>query len=99
MWSKRCVAHVILIVCRLIVVNTKIINRVTTDPRVTLGENVRRLRVKLGVSQEKFAEMVGLHRTYVGGIERGERNVSLLNIVEIARALKVQPPELLKGIV
>jgi transcriptional regulator with XRE-family HTH domain len=56
------------------------------DARVRFGKEVRRKRSKLGVSQEEFADMCGLDRTYVGGIERGERNVGLLNIDKIAKA-------------
>lgn len=52
--------------------------------------------MKLGVSQEEFADMCGLDRTYVGGIERGERNVALVNIEKIARALKISLPELFR---
>jgi transcriptional regulator with XRE-family HTH domain len=59
------------------------------------GANVRSLRQKMGISQEKLAELANLHRTYVGSIERGERNVSLENIGKIARALGVHPKELL----
>lgn len=58
------------------------------DPRKLLGTQIRKERLALGLSQESLAERADLHWTYVGGIERGERNVSLLNIVKIARALK-----------
>ncbi len=68
------------------------------DPRVVLGATIRLLRQKRGMSQEKLAEMCDLHRTYISGIERGERNVSLINIVEIARALRVKPSSLLDRI-
>jgi transcriptional regulator with XRE-family HTH domain len=68
------------------------------DPRVILGETIRELRQQRGISQEKLAELCDLHRTYISGIERGERNVGLLNIVEIARALKIKPSSLLDGI-
>jgi transcriptional regulator with XRE-family HTH domain len=49
-------------------------------------------------SQEKLAELADLHRNYVGGVERGERNVSLLNIVKLAHGLKVRPSELIEPI-
>ena len=69
-----------------------------TDARVQLGQAVRKKRLQLGLSQERLAEKAGLHWTYIGGIERGERNVSLLNIVKIARALGATPSHLMAGI-
>jgi transcriptional regulator with XRE-family HTH domain len=71
---------------------------VELDPRTQLGATVRRRRAALKLSQEQLAEKAGLHWTYIGGIERGERNVSLLNIVKIARALNAKPSALLNGI-
>ncbi|MDQ3437798.1 MAG: helix-turn-helix domain-containing protein [Actinomycetota bacterium] len=68
------------------------------DPQVLLGERVRELRSGLGLSQEKLADVSGLHRTYIGAIERGERNVSLRNIVRLAQALDTTPTSLLEGI-
>ncbi len=68
------------------------------DPRIKLGERIRTLREQLGWSQEDLAEACGLHRTYVGAVERGERNVSLINIVQFARALRVKPADLMEGI-
>jgi transcriptional regulator with XRE-family HTH domain len=62
------------------------------------GDQVRTLRKARGLSQEQLAERTGLHRTYIGGIERGERNVSLINIVRLANALEVSPSDLLQGI-
>jgi transcriptional regulator with XRE-family HTH domain len=67
-------------------------------PQALLGATIRDLRKRLGISQEALAEESGLHRTYIGGVERGERNVSLENIVCIARALKVSPGKLLERI-
>ena len=57
------------------------------------GERLRRLRKGRGLSQEALALACELDRTYIGGIERGERNVSLLNIRKIAKALAVSPKE------
>ena len=62
------------------------------------GERVRNLRKEAGLSQEALADKCGLDRTYVGGIERGERNVSLRNIEVIAKALGTQISELTKGL-
>ncbi len=52
-----------------------------------LGQVIRQRRKKLGFSQESFAERVGLHRTYIGAIERGERNISLQNLIRISGSL------------
>jgi len=68
------------------------------DPKVQLGERIRHLRVQASLSQEQLAELASLHRTYIGSVERGERNISLDNIINIARALKVTPSQLLEGI-
>ena len=58
------------------------------------GDRVRELRLSKGLSQEEFAFKVSIHRTYIGGIERGERNPSLKNIAAIANALGVTLSEL-----
>jgi transcriptional regulator with XRE-family HTH domain len=70
----------------------------SSDPRRLFGNRVRELRLQRKFSQEKLAELADLHRNYVGGVERGERNVSLLNIVKLARGLKVRPSELIEPI-
>ncbi len=56
-----------------------------------IATNVRYYRKKAGLSQEKLAERAGLHRTYIGGVERGEYNVSAINIARIAQALDIEP--------
>jgi transcriptional regulator with XRE-family HTH domain len=68
------------------------------DIRVRFGRAVRQKRNKLGVSQEAFADLCELDRTYIGGIERGERNVALVNIEKIARALKLSLSELFRSV-
>jgi transcriptional regulator with XRE-family HTH domain len=59
------------------------------------ASNLRKLRVARGYSQEKLAEVVDLHRTYISGLERGTRNISIRNIEKIALALGVNPVDLL----
>lgn len=63
-----------------------------------LGANLRDARQERRISQEKLAHVAGLDRTYVGGVERGERNISVVNLVRIAKALGVPATELLRGI-
>jgi len=62
----------------------------TTELR-RFGEEIRKARKNLKLSQEDFAETCGLHRTYVGQIERGEKNISFVNILRVARALNIPP--------
>ncbi|CAN7767911.1 helix-turn-helix transcriptional regulator [Paenibacillus sp. LjRoot153] len=66
----------------------------TTNIRILFGKRVRAIRSSMGVSQEEFAFLCGLHRTYISDIERGTRNVSLENVERIAHALKVTPKDL-----
>jgi transcriptional regulator with XRE-family HTH domain len=65
--------------------------------RIKLGRTIRRLRLEKGWTQEDLAERAKLHPTYIGGIERGERNVGLDNIIRIARALGEHPSALFGG--
>lgn len=58
------------------------------------GQKVRRLRLGQNISQEKLAHLAGLHRTYIGMIERAEKNITLLNIEKLASALKVSITDL-----
>ncbi len=60
-----------------------------------LGKAIRKVRLDLGLSQEGLANQVGLDRSYMGGIERGEHNVALVNIVKIAEALEIKASALL----
>lgn len=63
--------------------------------RLVFASNLRRLRIERGLSQELFAEMANVHRTYVGSVERGERNVSIDNMESFAKALNVHLREML----
>ncbi|QFI76742.1 helix-turn-helix transcriptional regulator [Bradyrhizobium betae] len=64
--------------------------------RDIMAKNMRRLRAKRGLSQEALAYECGINRTYLSGVERSERNVSIDNIARIARGLKIEPYLLLK---
>lgn len=66
-----------------------------SDVMSRFGKKLREIRTRAGMSQERLAELAGLHRTYVSSVERGERNISLLNIESLARALRVPMAELM----
>jgi transcriptional regulator with XRE-family HTH domain len=61
---------------------------------IKVGQHIRELRKSRGFSQESFAAEVGLDRTYMGGVERGERNIAVLNLYLIAKTLNVEMGEL-----
>ncbi len=73
-------------------------NNEEKEELIKFGKLVRELRSNKGFSQESFADSIGLHRTYMGGVERGERNVSYLNLMKIARALDMDINTLKEGI-
>jgi len=64
----------------------------------SFGETIKTLRKRRGISQEELAHLSGLDRSYVGGVERGERNISLINILKIANALNLSLNQLFKEI-
>jgi len=66
------------------------------DLQRVLGRNVRKIREARGISQEDFADELGFHRTYLGAIERGERNLSLKSVERLAAQLQVEPVALLR---
>lgn len=61
-----------------------------------VGANIRKYREKLGLKQEGLAAKAGLHRAYIGQIERGEKNIGLINLEKISKALETPLPKLLK---
>lgn len=69
-----------------------------SEARMLFASNLRKVRERLCLSQEALADEAGLHRTYVGSVERGERNISIDNIERLAKALKVSPASLLENI-
>jgi len=70
---------------------------VNTIPKI-LGTNIRSERIRQGFSQEKLAEKSGLHRTYIGMVERGEKNITVINYVKITSALSLPLPHLLTSL-
>lgn len=89
----------LLLVCRVLVCKKVTMSLVTSSKNpnlnVIVGANLRRFRNKLSVSQDEFADMAGLHRTYIGAVERGERNITLGTLQRIATALNLEPTDLL----
>ena len=67
------------------------------DLQRIVGRNLRRYRQERGLSQEEFADVVGVHRTYLGGLERGERNLTLRSLERIAERIQLDAMELLRG--
>lgn len=68
------------------------------DPRAVFGRQLAALRRRAGLSQEALALESGLARSYLGGVERGQRNIALLNICRLATALSIHPSELLAAL-
>ncbi|MBI2309640.1 helix-turn-helix transcriptional regulator [Candidatus Collierbacteria bacterium] len=68
------------------------------DILIKFGQKVREERLKQKLSQEQFADIVGVHRTYIGMIERAEKNITLENIEKIAKALKIRISDLLDNL-
>lgn len=73
-------------------------NKARNQILLAFGQAVKTRRLELGLSQEAFAEKAQLHRTYIGGVERGKRNVALLNMIQIAQALELTPKEFLEKV-
>lgn len=69
--------------------------KIQSDLVARFARNLKETRLEKGLSQEELAARVDLHRTYVGSVERGERNISLVNVEKLAKALKVKPVDLL----
>lgn len=72
-------------------------NNTTQKARKIFAKKLKELRVQMGLSQEELADIAGLHRTYVGSVERGERNISIDNMERLASALKIEIKDLLNN--
>jgi transcriptional regulator with XRE-family HTH domain len=66
--------------------------------QTALGQRIRELRLKRGYSQESFADVCGVHRTFMGTLERGESNLSFTNLVKVSKALGITLSQLLSGL-
>lgn len=90
------------IVCHTIVYGLKVCIRSTIkemkNPLLQFGERVKAVRLEQGLSQEDLADQAELHRNYISQIECGRRNLSLLNILKLARALKIPASKLIENI-
>lgn len=72
-----------------------VVNEMTTDDRmIAFGKRVREMRKSKGISQERLAEMAGIDRSYMGNIERGEKNITLKKAYEICDALEIEIQDL-----
>jgi transcriptional regulator with XRE-family HTH domain len=76
----------------------RLLERMPVDIRIRFGRAVRRIREEQDINQEEAAERCGLHRTYYSGIERGVRNLSLVNIERVAKGLKTTLPDLFRRV-
>jgi transcriptional regulator with XRE-family HTH domain len=66
------------------------VNPQKSDPKRAFGTALRKFRLERGISQERLAELAGIHRTYVGDVERGTRNIAIENMVRLADALEIR---------
>ena len=80
----------------ILVLHTKISNMTKKPISIKFGERVREIRVSKNLSQEQLADLANVHRTYIGMVERAEKNITLVNIEKIANALSVNINELIK---
>lgn len=70
----------------------------TSERKIALGQNIKRLREQNMISQRSFAQMVGMSQAYLSGVESGQLNIGYANLCKIAEGLDVEPSELLRGI-
>ena len=83
--------------CRAFSANRLVNYRVAQSARQLFSQNVRKARLAKGLSQEDLAELASLHRNYIGGVERGERNISIDNMEKLAKALGTTIDKLVPG--
>ena len=83
-------------VCRRSSIISSIVENVQGDLQRIAGANIRAIRKQRGVSQEQLADALGVHRTYMGGVERGERNLTLRSLERLAERMGVDPVTLLQ---